>query len=382
MTKLGRNIRQLVSIMAVMLLVLTSTAIAQSEEWEPVTGEENLSNFMSGTKIEWEEPGGGRSRGEYRADGTGTLYSWGGAQIPRTWAVKGNDQICVPARQVTQCWQLEKNTTDPTLYRSIEVATGTVTEIRMSKDGATATTNLTFKNKFTWFEGDLPDADNQSMYTLLFQPTLPFVLGSGSKFIWRPAFPLLFDKPVFNSSTASFGGESGLGDIGFDLIYVPKIKRKDILFGYGLITTLPTGTDSSLTTGQWALGPELIIGKLDPKYTLAFFPKHQWDVAGWTDTAINATVLQPIFTYLPGGGWNIGTAPNIAYNWENEQWTVPLHLTVGKTVVISGRPWKFAVEGGAGLLRRKIRYIRARVDAQLQYYTGGKKQARQPDWPG
>ena len=134
------------------------------------------------------------------------------------------------ARQVTQCWQLEKNTTDPTLYRSIEVATGTVTEIRMSKDGASATVkggpkatgnkggpaaasadeiaaqlanpnspvaNLTFKNKFTWFEGDLPDADNQSMYTLLFQPTLPFALDSGSRVIWRPAIPLLFDKPVF-----------------------------------------------------------------------------------------------------------------------------------------------------------------------------------------
>jgi len=43
--------------MAVMLLVLTSTAIAQSEEWEPVTGEENLSNFMSGTTLECEEPG-------------------------------------------------------------------------------------------------------------------------------------------------------------------------------------------------------------------------------------------------------------------------------------------------------------------------------------
>jgi len=55
--KIGRNIRQSVSIMAVMLLVLTSTAIAQSEEWEPVTGEENLSNFMSGTTLECEEPG-------------------------------------------------------------------------------------------------------------------------------------------------------------------------------------------------------------------------------------------------------------------------------------------------------------------------------------
>jgi len=375
--RIKENLRRLLTIMTVMFLVLISTAIAQSAEWQPVTGEENLSNFMIDTKMEWEEPGGDRSRGEYRADGTGTLYSWGGAQIPRTWEVKGDDQVCVTARQVTQCWKLEKNTADPALYRAIDVATGRMTEIRISKDGASATVkgspkirgnkggaaaasademaaqlanpnspvaNLTFKNQFTWFEGDLPDADNQSMYTLLFNPVLPFLLDSGSKFIWRPAIPLLVDKPVFNSSTASFDGESGLGDIGFDLIYVPKIKRKDILFGYGIITTLPTGTDSSLTSGQWSLGPEMIIGKLDPKYTLAFFPKHQWDVAGWTDTAINVTMLQPIFTYLPGGGWNIGTAPNIAYNWENEQWTVPLHLTVGKTVMISGRPWKLAVE--------------------------------------
>ena len=80
---------------------------------------------MSDTKMEWEEPGGERSRGEYRADGTGTLYSWGGAQVPRTWAVKGNDQVCVTARQITQCWKLEKNSADPTLYRSIDVAIGT-----------------------------------------------------------------------------------------------------------------------------------------------------------------------------------------------------------------------------------------------------------------
>ncbi len=76
--KVGQNIRRLLSIMTVMLLVLISTAIALSAEWEPVTEEENLRNFMSGTKMEWEEPGGDRSRGEYRADGTGTLYSWGG----------------------------------------------------------------------------------------------------------------------------------------------------------------------------------------------------------------------------------------------------------------------------------------------------------------
>jgi len=34
----------------------------------------------------------------------------------------------------------------------------------------TAVATLNFKNQFRWFEGDLPDADSQSSYTLLFQP--------------------------------------------------------------------------------------------------------------------------------------------------------------------------------------------------------------------
>ena len=79
--RIKKNLRRLLTIMTVMFLVLISTAIAQSAEWQPVTGEENLRNFMSGKTLEWEEPGGARSRGEYRPDGTGTLYSWGGRKF-------------------------------------------------------------------------------------------------------------------------------------------------------------------------------------------------------------------------------------------------------------------------------------------------------------
>ena len=35
---------------------------------------------------------------------------------------------------------------------------------------------LEFENQFTWYKGDLPDADDQSNYTLLFQPVFPFTL--------------------------------------------------------------------------------------------------------------------------------------------------------------------------------------------------------------
>jgi len=352
------------------LFLFSLSSIAQSAEWQPVTGEENLRNFLSGTTLEWEEPGGDNSRGEYRADGTGTLFSWGGAEIPRTWEVKGDDQLCVTARRVTTCSRLEKNTADPALYRSIQVATGRMTEIRMSEDGATATVKggpgpktagkkggpaaasadelaaqlsnpnspmatLNFKNKFSGFEGNLPDADNQSSYLLLFQPQLPFPLPNGATIFWRPAVPILVDQPVFKSG--QFEGQTGLGDIAFDLAYAPKTGVKGLILAYGIITSLPTAS-KDLGTGKWTLGPEIIVGKATSKSTFGIFPNHQWDIAGSGNVEINKTTTKLFYTYLPGGGWSVGSGPDIVYNWANEQWTVPLQINTGKTVVFSGKP--------------------------------------------
>ena len=92
--------RRLLTIMTLVLFVLSLTALAQSAEWQPVTGKQNLRNFMSGLKAERTLPNGEISRGEYNPDGTGMLYSWGAA-ISRTWEVKGNDQICVTAERTT-----------------------------------------------------------------------------------------------------------------------------------------------------------------------------------------------------------------------------------------------------------------------------------------
>jgi hypothetical protein len=67
-------------------------------------------------------------------------------------------------------------------------------------------------------------------------------------------------------------------------------------------------------------------------------------VAGSGDRDISLTTVQPFFTYLPGGGWSVGTGPSISYDWEAEQWTVPLQINAGKTIVLGGRPWKLSVE--------------------------------------
>jgi len=348
------------------------TAFAQDTEWTPVTGTEALQNYMSGLKVERTLLSGEISRGEYNADGSGTLTAWG-ADSPRTWEVKGNDQICIAERRTTNCYQIENNSTDPNLYRARNVATGEIGEFKLvdgktvvtiapkdadTKGGAatasadeiaaelanpnTAVATLTLKTQYRWFTGDLPDADNQSSPMLLFQPSFPFKLASGDMVLWRPALPLLIDQPVYDASTATFDGETGLGDFAFDLAYAPKLPG-GWLIATGFITAWPTAT-GDLGTDRFTLGPELLIGKLSKTLVLGIFPNHQWDVGGSGDVDINLTTIQAFATFLPGGGWNVGSAPIMAYDWNSEQWTVPLQLNVGKTVMFGGRPWKLSFE--------------------------------------
>lgn len=347
---------------------------SSADEWMPFTGAEKLRAFMSGTTVEQKLPNGEISRGEYRSDGTGTLHSWE-ASFPRTWAVKGNDQICITARGITQCYRLERNTADPALFRALDVTTGRLAEFRMidgrgivkdsAKDvgdeGSTATASadeiaaqlanpntpmasLNFKFQYRTFKGDLPNADDQDSTTLLFQPSLPFPLDNGDLILFRPAFPILFDQPVFNPASLDFDSEFGLGDISFDLAYASTNKKTGLLLAAGIFSTLPTATKSELGKQRWALGPEFFIGKITKEYVLGVFPNHQWDVAGSGEADINLTTMQLLGTYLPGGGWNVGTTPIMSYDHVIDEWSIPLNLTFGKTVIIGGRPWKFAME--------------------------------------
>ncbi|RLB99499.1 MAG: hypothetical protein DRH90_20390 [Deltaproteobacteria bacterium] len=356
------------------VFIVSTAVIVQANEWIPVTGADILKEFMGGMKAERTLVNGEISRGEYFEDGTGTLFAWN-ASISRTWKIEGDDRICISAERKVNCYRLERNSDNPNLYRTLDVETGDIAEFEVTNGKAiikaeakdpgsgggaaapstdelaaelsnpnTSVASLTIKNQFRWFEGDLPDADDQSSYTLLFQPALPFVLDSGDKIIWRPAVPLLVEQPVFDAETADFEGETGFGDIVMDLAYAPKRDDK-LLIAFGLITSIPTATND-LGTDRWTLGPEMLIAQSYSKGLYGVFPNHQWDVAGSGDTEINLTTIQPLFVYLPGGGWNVGSAPSITYDWqaEQDQWTVPLQVNVGKTVVWSGRPWKLSVE--------------------------------------
>ncbi len=112
-------------------LLSVSVVSAKASDWAAVTGAAKLTMFMSDLKAERVLPNGEISRGEYRVDGTGVLYSWG-AKIPRTWEVKGENQICVTAERKSLCYTLEQNRQDSTRYRVQEVDSDVVAEIKIT----------------------------------------------------------------------------------------------------------------------------------------------------------------------------------------------------------------------------------------------------------
>ncbi len=199
---------------------------------------------------------------------------------------------------------------------------------------------LNFKFQFREFEGALPGANDQSGTTILFQPSLPFPLENGDLVLFRPAIPIIADQPVFDG--VGFDGESGIGDIAFDLAYAPK-NDSGLLIAYGFIASLPTASND-LGSDRYTLGPEFLIGKVTAGYVIGAFPNHQWDIGGSGDKSINLTSVQLFGTIIPGGGWSYGSSPTITYDWETEQATIPLNFNFGKTVILGSTPWKLGME--------------------------------------
>lgn len=351
-------------------LLLSRGALAQ--QWTPVVGTDQLSALVSGTLLEGTLSEGVQATARYNSDGTAVLNAWGGS-FSRTWRVKGEDQICIDIGEEKRCLRLEKSLEETETYRAINVDTGESSQFTVTQGDSPARVSpatgsaagavepsadeiakalanpntplatMTLKIQHRAFTGDLTDASEQSGTMMLFQPTFPFPLDNGASVFFRPAFPVMLDQPVYDGTESNFDSESGLGDIAFDLAY-GRTTDAGVLWLVGVVSTLPTATEDTLGQDRWTLGPEFMIGKVAKQYVVGALTSYQTDIGGSGDADVSLTSSQIFATYLPGGGWNVGSAPIVGYNHESSEWTVPINLTVGKTVLMGGRPWKLGVE--------------------------------------
>jgi hypothetical protein len=186
-----------------------------------------------------------------------------------------------------------------------------------------------------------PDEDGDR-WTLNVQPVIPFELNSDWNLISRTILPLVAQSDIF----AGAGSQSGTGDIVQSLFFSPVKPRNGWILGAGPVFLVPSGSDDLLTTDKWGAGPTGIALKQTGPWTYGALANHIWSFAGDSDRPdLNATFLQPFMSYTTSAGLSMTLQTESTYDWENENWTIPVAAVASKVMAIG----KQRVSIGGGL---------------------------------
>lgn len=172
------------------------------------------------------------------------------------------------------------------------------------------------------------------------QPVIPIELNQNWNMISRTIIPIVWDQKDV-SPLAPSGHQSGFGDITQSLFFSPSQAKPvgslgNMVWGVGPVFTLPTGnSDPLLGSGKWGLGPTAVLFLMKGQWSYGALTNHVWDVAGKSSRAdVNATFLQPFLSYTTKTAWTYTVNTESLYNWETEQWSVPINATISKLTSI------------------------------------------------
>ena len=125
---------------------------------------------------------------------------------------------------------------------------------------------------------------------------------------------------------------------------------------------LPTGSDELLSAEKWGAGPTAVALRQQGPWTYGALANHIWSFAGDDDRAdVSATFLQPFLSYTTPSAWTYTINSESTYDWENDQWTIPVNLIVSKVITIGGQ----LISVGAG-----VRYYAESPDSAPEGWGG------------
>lgn len=180
------------------------------------------------------------------------------------------------------------------------------------------------------YNQDIGPQDDGDRWTLNIQPVIPLSLNEDWNVISRTILPVIWQQDVFPGA----GSQSGIGDLFQSLFFSPKAPTTSgWIWGAGPVILVPTGSDDLLTADKWGAGPTGVVLKQDGPWTYGMLANHVWSFAGDSDRAdINATFMQPFLSYTTPNALSLALNTESTYDWENEQWSVPINATAAKVM--------------------------------------------------
>ncbi len=189
---------------------------------------------------------------------------------------------------------------------------------------------------FQWnYDQDIGPLDDGTRSYLNFQPVIPVSLNEDWNLISRTIVPLIDQDDIFPGA----GGQSGLGDVVQSAFFSP-VEPTDggWIWGVGPVFLLPTATDELLGAEKWGIGPTAVALRQQGPWTYGGLTNHIVSFAGDGNRSdINATFLQPFVSYTTPDAWTFTLQTESTYDWEGEQWSIPVSTVATKVTTIGGQ---------------------------------------------
>lgn len=174
--------------------------------------------------------------------------------------------------------------------------------------------------------------------TINLQPVIPIELTDNWNVISRTILPIIHQSDVVNEGSS----ESGLGDITQSFFFTTN-KTEPLIVGFGPAFLIPTATNHLLGTQKFGLGPTLLVLKQTGGWTYGTLLNHIWSVAGADNRSdVSSTFIQPFLAYNTKTAWTFTLNTESSYDWEAQEWSVPIHFVVSKLMRFGKQPVSFA----------------------------------------
>jgi hypothetical protein len=105
------------------------------------------------------------------------------------------------------------------------------------------------------------------------------------------------------------------------------------------VLQIPTATDDLLGEEKWGAGPTGVALKQQGPWTYGMLFNHVWSFAGEDTRAdVNRVFLQPFVSFTTKTYTSFSLNTESTYDWEGEQWTVPVNASVQQMLKVGRQP--------------------------------------------
>lgn len=199
--------------------------------------------------------------------------------------------------------------------------------------------------QFNW-EQDVGPSE-LTRFVLNVQPVMPFTMNQDWNLITRVIAPLVSQPPLVDGGAATFG----IADITTSFFFSPS-RSKRLTLGAGPVLILPSTSEPTLGSGKWSIGPTIVALKQTGPWTFGALWNQVWSFSGDSSRAdVNQMFLQPFLAYQATHTVTLTVQSEMTANWDaaadDDKWTVPINVLVGKLATFGPFPASYQFGVGA-----------------------------------